>query len=115
MFRRTDGKSVMIPLKKDVLQAAGSQQLCGGQVAGSETAIHAMHDIFNDNNTEGTLLIDAETGFISINRKVMLHNLKFICPVITICIYRTAMCVSLDCLSSMEENYYLKRVQHKVI
>ena len=30
VFRRIAGKSVMIPLKKDVLQAAGSQQLCGG-------------------------------------------------------------------------------------
>ena len=28
------------------------------------------------------LLIDAENAFNSINRKVMLHNLKFICPVI---------------------------------
>ena len=35
-------------LKKDVLQAAGSLQLCGGQVAGSEAAIHAMHDIINN-------------------------------------------------------------------
>ena len=32
------------------------------------------------------LLIDAENAFNSINRKVMLHNLKFICPVIATCI-----------------------------
>ena len=42
-----------------------------------------MHDIFNDDNTEDILLIDAENAFNSINRKVMLHNLKLICPVIT--------------------------------
>ena len=41
-----------------------------------------MHDIFNDGNTEGILLIDAENAFNSINRKVMLHDWKFICPVI---------------------------------
>ena len=82
VLRRIAGKTVMILLKKDVLQAAGSLQLCGGQVAGSEATIHAMHDVFNDDNTEGILLIDAENAFNSINRKVMLHNLKLICPVI---------------------------------
>ena len=72
----------MILLKKDVRQAAGSLQLCGGQITGSEAAIHAMHDVFNDDNTGGILLMDAENAFNSINRKVMLHNLKLICPVI---------------------------------
>ena len=42
VFRQIAGKSVMILLKKDVLQAAASLQLCGGQVAGSEAVIHAM-------------------------------------------------------------------------
>ena len=47
MLRRIAGKAVMILLKKDVLQAAGLLQLCGGQVAGSEAAIHAMHDVMS--------------------------------------------------------------------
>ena len=47
---------------KDVLQA-GSLQLCGRQVPESEAAIHAMHDIFNDVNTEDILLIDAGNAF----------------------------------------------------
>ena len=33
-------------------------------------------------DTDPVLLIDAENAFNSINRKVMLHNLKFICPII---------------------------------
>ena len=33
-------------------------------------------------DTDAVLLIDAENAFSSINRKVMLHNLKFICPII---------------------------------
>ena len=57
----------MILLKKHVLQAAGSLQLCEGQVAGSEAAIHEMYDVFNDDNMEGILLIDAENTFNSIN------------------------------------------------
>ena len=82
VLRRIAGKAVMTLLKKDVRQAAGWLQLCGGQVAGSEAARHAMHNVFNDDKTEGILLIDAENAFNSINRKVMLHNLKLICPVI---------------------------------
>ena len=113
VHRKIAGKAVMILLKKDVLQAAESLQLCGGQVAGSEAAIHAMH-VFNDDKTKGILLTDAENTFNSINSKVMLYNFKFICPVIAT-IYRTVICVLLDCLSLVEENYYLKRAQHKVI
>ena len=57
-------------------------QLIAGQEAGAEAAIHAMQDIFANEDTEAVLLIDAENAFNSINRKVMLHNLNFICPVI---------------------------------
>ena len=33
-------------------------------------------------DTDAVILIDAENAFNSINRKVMLHNLKFICRII---------------------------------
>ena len=42
-----------------------------------------MQDVFVKEDTEAVLLIDAENPFNSINRKVMLHNLNFICPIIT--------------------------------
>ena len=35
-------------------------------------------------DVDAVLLIEAENAFNSINRKVMLHNLKFICPIIAI-------------------------------
>ena len=63
VLRKIAGKTVMILLKSDVLQAAGSLQLCGGKVVGAEAMIH----IFNDDNTVGILLIDVEDGFNSIN------------------------------------------------
>ena len=34
-------------------------------------------------DTDAVLLIDAENTFNSIKCKVMLHNLKFVCPIIT--------------------------------
>ena len=58
-------------------------QLIAGQEAGAEAAIHAMQDIFANEDTEAVLLIDAQNAFYSINLKVMLHNLNFICPIIT--------------------------------
>ena len=70
--------------KDSVSEAAGSLQLCAGQESGAEAAIHAMHDIFADNDTEAVLLIDAENAFNSINRKVMLHNISVLCPIISI-------------------------------
>ena len=92
VLRRIAGKAVMILLKKDVLQAAGSLQLCGGRDAGSEVKLHVVYDIFNGDRTKGILLIDAENAFNSANRKVMLHNLKFICPVIATYISNCCMC-----------------------
>ena len=54
--------------------------MCGGQQAGNEAAIHAMHDIYNDDDCEAMLLVDATNAFNSLNRKVALQNLKIICP-----------------------------------
>ena len=42
-------------------------QLIAGQEAGAEAAIHAMQDIFANEDTEAVLLIDAENAFNSIN------------------------------------------------
>lgn len=80
VLRRIAGKVVMSVLKDDVTIAVGNLQLCGGQDAGCEAAVHSMHDIFTSNETEAVLLVDAENAFNSINRKALLHNIKYICP-----------------------------------
>ena len=58
-------------------------QVCAGQEAGSEAAAHAMHEIFKEQDTEAVLLIDATNAFNTVNRKVLLHNVKVICPAIS--------------------------------
>ena len=63
--------------------AAGPLQLSACQEAGAEAAIQAIRDIFENENAAAVLLIDAENAFNPINRKVMLHNLNFIRPIIT--------------------------------
>ena len=74
-------------VKKDVTRAAGCLQLFAGQEAGSEAAIHTMSDIYENNDTEAVLLVDAENAFNSINRKVLLHNTEYICPELATLIY----------------------------
>ena len=87
VLRRIAGKVVMQIVKKDVTRAAGCLQLCAGQEARSEAAIHAMSDIYENNDTEAVLLVDAENAFNSINRKVLLHNTEYICPELATFIY----------------------------
>ena len=81
-LRRIAGKAVMMMCKKDITKAAGSLQLSAGQDVGDEAAVHPMKDIFPDVDTDTVLLVDAENAFNSINCKVMLHSLKFICNII---------------------------------
>ena len=83
VLRIIAGKAVMMLFKNDIKHAASALQLSTGQGAGIEAVVHAMHDIFSEENTEVVLLIDAENAFNSNNRKVMLHNMKFLCPLIS--------------------------------
>ena len=57
VLRRIAGKAVMRIVKSDVMKTAGLLQVCAGQESGAEAAIHAMHDIFNDEETEAILLM----------------------------------------------------------
>ena len=69
--------------RKDIIDATGPLQLSAGQVAGAEEAMLAIQDIFAYKDTKAVFLIEIENAFNSINRRVMLHNLNFICPIIT--------------------------------
>ena len=54
-------------LKIDIEKSVGGLQMCGGQQAGVEAAIHAMHDICNRDDCEAMLLVDATNAFNSLN------------------------------------------------
>ena len=82
VLRRIVGKIVMNISKNDVIKSVGSLQVCAGQISGVEAAIHSMHDVYDLEETEAVLLIDAENAFNLINRKVMLHNISILCPII---------------------------------
>ena len=80
VLRRLVGKLVMGVIKNDVTSAAGPLQTCTGVKAGIEAAIHAMRQVFEDEETEAILLVDAENAFNKLNRKAALSNIRELCP-----------------------------------
>ena len=80
VLRRIIGKSIATILRDDIKQSIGSLQVCAGQDAGCEAAVHAMRKLFEQDETEAVLLIDAANAFNAVNRNVFLHNIKVICP-----------------------------------
>ena len=87
--RRVMGKAIMQIVGSDVQESAGALQLCAGQSAGVEAAVHAMRHIFAADATDGVLLIDADNAFNRINRKAILHNIQYICPIFKYAIINT--------------------------
>ena len=83
VLRRIIGKLVSNHCKNEIKEAAGPLQTCAGFGAGTEPANHAMINIFEDDNTDAILLIDASNAFNSMNRAIALHNIKVICPMIS--------------------------------
>ena len=65
-----------------VIDATGPLQLCTGQHAGCESAIKAMHEVFNSEETDAIILVDAVNAFNNLNRKVALLNIEQSCPAI---------------------------------
>ena len=83
VIKRIIGKCVSRVGKQDVIDACGATQVCAGLKSGSEAAIHVMDNIFESDETDAALLIDASNAFYSLNRTAALHNVRVICPIIT--------------------------------
>ncbi len=80
VLRRIAAKAVTRFLKTDIQIAAGSLQTCSGTQSGIEAAIHAMKMLFDEEDCEAVLLIDAKNAFNSLNRGVALHTIRELCP-----------------------------------
>ena len=81
--RRIISKAVLSVVKGDLQEAAGSLQLCAGQISGIEAAVHAMKEAFLNDDTEAVLLVDASNAFNSLNREAALHNIQHLCPTLS--------------------------------
>ena len=83
VLRRIIGKVVMSVVKKKVVQAAGLLQVCPGQVADVESAIHRMVDLFESDISAAVLQIDTTSAFSSLNRNLFLRSMEVICTEIS--------------------------------
>ena len=99
VVRRIISKAIMRTVRYDLQDAVGSIQLCAGQEAGCEAAVHAMESIFAEEDTEAMILVDATNAFNSLNRQATLMNCEAICPAmspILINTYRSNSCLFID-------------------
>ncbi len=87
--RRIIAKAALSVTRSDILDSAGSTQLCAGQTAGAESAVHAVRQCFQQEGTEAVLLVDASNAFNSHNRNAALHNIRFECPAISTILMNT--------------------------
>ena len=67
-LRRVVGKVISWTIKSDAMEAAGPLQVSAGIKSGSEGAVHAVRNMFDEPDTEGLILIDASNAFNSLNR-----------------------------------------------
>ncbi len=78
--RRIIGKAIMKIAKSDLQKSVGSLQLCAGQDAGCEAAVHAMSLVFKAEETEAMIFVDASNAFNRLNRQAALRNSEVVCP-----------------------------------
>ena len=84
VIRRIVGKAVLSVVGKDIVQAAGPLQLCAGQLAGCEAAVHVMRRVFSETSTDAVILVDAANVFNNLNRQAALINIQHLCPPIAV-------------------------------
>ena len=82
---RIVGRAIMRIVRRDLHYAAGSSQLCVGQIGGYEAAVATCNDSEADiSSSVDRVLVDAiyTNAFNELNRQVTLHNIEAICPVL---------------------------------
>ena len=84
ILRRIAGKVLVSILKENFIKCTGMLQVCAGQEAGIRAAIHSMNMMYEDENTDAILLVDASNAFSSLYGQSFLHNISYLCPLIVI-------------------------------
>ena len=85
-IQRIIGKAILATIGQNIIDAAGPLQLCVGQQAGCEAAVHAMSSLYDSQTTEAILLVDALN---SLNREVALRNIQHLCPSLSVVLINT--------------------------
>ena len=80
VLRGIVGKAVMSIVQRDMVSATAPMQVCAGLPGGVEAAVHAVREIFENQETEALILVDANNAFNSLNREAALNNIRVVCP-----------------------------------
>ena len=89
VLRRIVGKTVSGFLKEEIREAASPLHVCADHNAGAEAAIHAMSQVFEEEGTDGILLIDASNAFKQMNRSVASHSIQITCKEMALYVINT--------------------------
>lgn len=115
--RRIIAKAILTITKADTQEETGSVQLCADQISGTKIAVYTVKTLFQQEDTEAILLMDATNAFNSLNRLVALHNIchfcHHLCPslaTVLINTYRTPTKLFVD-----GSVFTRVKVQHKAI
>ena len=84
--RRILAKAILYCIGDDI---AGPLQVCAGQVAGCEAAVHAMRNLDCDDRSEAALLVDASNALKSVNCQTALYNISILCPALSMILHNT--------------------------
>ena len=66
-------------------------QLCAGQIAGVEAAIHAVNIAMEDDAVEAVVFVNASIAFNNLNREAALRNIQSVYPTLAIIATNTYM------------------------
>ena len=80
VLRRIVGKIISCLTINESKESAGPLQTCAGHGAGAEAAIHAIRQIFESDETDAVLLIDATNAFNCLNRSAALQTFEWFAP-----------------------------------
>ena len=69
ILRRIAGKVVIAATRNDVISSVGSLQVCSLNDAGCEAIDHVINSIYQEEQTEAVMLVDAINAFNAVNRK----------------------------------------------
>ena len=67
-------KAILSIIREDIKLVASPLQLCAGQMAGVEAAIHSVRELFVHDDCDAVLLVDASNAFNSLNSMVARTN-----------------------------------------
>ena len=81
-IRRLVCRTIMRVTERDVLMATAPLQLCVGVPSACEAGVHSMQRLYEQEDVEAILFVDASNAFNSLNRKAALHNVSRVCPAI---------------------------------